>query len=219
MIFSKRAALALTAALAFAGHSGLAHAALQNAETAPPALHVAADLAPGQWPQAVSDVEVDPDIRFGALPNGMRYAIRRQTIPEGQAALRLRIDAGSLMEADDQQGLFPTCTVATCAHCRVEADLIWGRGLRVHQLQQLQSLSPSCMARARSQGVVVGDRRLDMVLTRLLVLQPPQQARQGQVPAATLPQPACPGGRAASTKQTMLHRCVKPPETKAPSRQ
>ncbi|MFP5449556.1 MAG: M16 family metallopeptidase [Alphaproteobacteria bacterium] len=35
----------------------------------------------------------------------MRYAIRRQTIPEGQAALRLRIDAGSLMEADDQQGL------------------------------------------------------------------------------------------------------------------
>ena len=105
MIFSKRAALALTAALAFAGHSGLAHAALQNAETAPPALHVAADLAPGQWPQAVSDVEVDPDIRFGALPNGMRYAIRRQTIPEGQAALRLRIDAGSLMEADDQQGL------------------------------------------------------------------------------------------------------------------
>ena len=62
-------------------------------------------LPPGQWPQAVSDVAADPDIRFGTLPNGMRYAIRRQTIPEGQAALRLRIDAGSLMEADDQQGL------------------------------------------------------------------------------------------------------------------
>ncbi|MEW6020415.1 MAG: pitrilysin family protein, partial [Pseudomonadota bacterium] len=62
-------------------------------------------LASGQWPQAVSDVAADPDIRFGTLPNGMRYAIRRQTIPEGQAALRLRIDAGSLMEADDQQGL------------------------------------------------------------------------------------------------------------------
>lgn len=62
-------------------------------------------LQPGQWPQAVSDVTPDPDIRFGALPNGMRYAIRRQTTPPGQAALRLRIDAGSLMEDDDQQGL------------------------------------------------------------------------------------------------------------------
>ncbi len=113
MIFSKRAALALTAALAFAGLSGLAYAVPPIAERAP---HVgaphagayatpAADLAPGQWPQAVSDVEVDPEVRFGALPNGMRYAIRRQTIPAGQAALRLRIDAGSLMEADDQQGL------------------------------------------------------------------------------------------------------------------
>ena len=52
-----------------------------------------------------SDVKADPDIRFGALPNGMRYAIRRQAIPAGQAALRLRFDAGSLMETDAQQGL------------------------------------------------------------------------------------------------------------------
>lgn len=62
-------------------------------------------LKPGQWPQAISDVKADPDIRFGALPNGMRYAIRKTTTPPGQAALRLRIGAGSLMEADDQQGL------------------------------------------------------------------------------------------------------------------
>jgi zinc protease len=62
-------------------------------------------LAPGEWPQARSDVRADPDIRFGALPNGMRYAIRRQAIPAGQAALRLRFDAGSLMESDAQQGL------------------------------------------------------------------------------------------------------------------
>jgi zinc protease len=62
-------------------------------------------LAPGEWPQARSDIRADPDIRFGALPNGMRYAIRRQAIPAGQAALRLRFDAGSLMETDAQQGL------------------------------------------------------------------------------------------------------------------
>jgi zinc protease len=62
-------------------------------------------LAPGEWPQARSDVHADPDTRFGALPNGMRYAIKRQAIPPGQAALRLRFDAGSLMETDAQAGL------------------------------------------------------------------------------------------------------------------
>ncbi len=62
-------------------------------------------LAPGQWAQARSDVPADPEIRFGALPNGMRYAIRKQSIPAGQAALRLRFDAGSLQETDAQAGL------------------------------------------------------------------------------------------------------------------
>ncbi|MGH6909764.1 MAG: M16 family metallopeptidase, partial [Phenylobacterium sp.] len=61
--------------------------------------------SPGKWPQESSDVKADPDIRFGALPNGMRYAIRRQTIPAGQAAVRLWFDAGALDETDAQQGL------------------------------------------------------------------------------------------------------------------
>jgi zinc protease len=62
-------------------------------------------LPPGAWPQSQSDLRADPDIRFGALPNGMRYAIRKQSIPANQAALRLWFDAGSLMETDTQQGL------------------------------------------------------------------------------------------------------------------
>ena len=57
------------------------------------------------WPQASSDLPADPDVRFGSLPNGMRYAIRRNATPPGEASLRLRIDAGSLNEADDQRGL------------------------------------------------------------------------------------------------------------------
>ncbi len=65
----------------------------------------AVKLAPGVWPQAASDVPVDPNVRFGALPNGMRYAIVRNATPPGQASLRLRFDAGSLMETDAQQGL------------------------------------------------------------------------------------------------------------------
>lgn len=57
------------------------------------------------WAQATSDVAPDPAVRFGTLPNGMRYAIMRNATPPGQASLRLRIDAGSLMEEDDQLGL------------------------------------------------------------------------------------------------------------------
>ena len=44
-------------------------------------------------------------MRFGVLPNGMRYAIIRNASPPGQASMRLRFDAGSLMETDAQQGL------------------------------------------------------------------------------------------------------------------
>lgn len=71
----------------------------------PPAIQAPAKLAPGQWPQSISDLKPDPAIRFGALPNGMRYAIRRQTIPAGQAAFRLWFATGSMMETDQQAGL------------------------------------------------------------------------------------------------------------------
>ena len=57
------------------------------------------------WPQAASDLPADPDFRFGTLPNGMRYAIRRNQTPPGEASLRLRIDSGSVNESEDQRGL------------------------------------------------------------------------------------------------------------------
>ncbi|MDO8900085.1 MAG: insulinase family protein [Phenylobacterium sp.] len=116
MIGFLRGALALSAALALFGHAsaaepypasfvGIGLTTTDTTASGTAATLAAAPLAPGQWPQARADIAPDPDIRFGALANGMRYAIRRQTIPEGQAALRLRIDAGSLMESDDQKGL------------------------------------------------------------------------------------------------------------------
>ncbi|HTX50422.1 MAG TPA: insulinase family protein [Caulobacteraceae bacterium] len=86
--------LTLAALAAFA----LAAPTLAAEPTAPP-------LQPGEWPQARSDLKADPNIRFGSLPNGMRYAILRNATPPGQASLRLRFDVGSLMERDDQQGL------------------------------------------------------------------------------------------------------------------
>jgi zinc protease len=117
MIRPLRASLALVAALALAGYASdhaqafglhLPRLGGKPAAAAPPAdapLPQRVKLNPGEWPQMRSDVAVDPEIRFGALPNGLRYAIRKQSIPAGQAALRLRIGAGSLMETDPQQGL------------------------------------------------------------------------------------------------------------------
>ncbi|WP_344708030.1 M16 family metallopeptidase [Sphingomonas swuensis] len=50
-------------------------------------------------------LRVDPELRLGTLPNGMRFVIRKGKTPPGQASLRLRIDTGSLNEAEDQRGL------------------------------------------------------------------------------------------------------------------
>jgi zinc protease len=57
------------------------------------------------WPQTYSDIAPDPNVKFGKLPNGMRYAVMHNATPTGQASIRLRFDAGSMMERDDQQGL------------------------------------------------------------------------------------------------------------------
>ncbi|NIP93635.1 MAG: insulinase family protein, partial [Akkermansiaceae bacterium] len=57
------------------------------------------------WTHEASDIAVDPEVKFGALPNGLRYAIRKNAEPPGRVSLRLHIDAGSLHEAEDQRGL------------------------------------------------------------------------------------------------------------------
>ncbi|MFN3819762.1 M16 family metallopeptidase [Blastomonas sp.] len=57
------------------------------------------------WDYADSDLTPDPAIRFGVLPNGMRYAIRRNTTPPGTAVMRLLINVGSTAEAEDERGL------------------------------------------------------------------------------------------------------------------
>src|ERR1700757_3865092 len=91
------------ATLAAAAALLLATAQPPPAWAAAPAQPASAAAPPAAWPQASSDLRADPDIRFGLLPNGMRYAIKRQTIPAGQGALRLWIGAGALQETDAQQ--------------------------------------------------------------------------------------------------------------------
>ncbi len=63
------------------------------------------DGGDGLWPHDGSDLPPDPDVRYGRLDNGLRYAVLVNDTPTGTAAMRLRIDMGSLSEGDDQQGL------------------------------------------------------------------------------------------------------------------
>ncbi len=58
----------------------------------------------GDWLYRGSDIARDPAWRFGTLPNGLRYAVRRNALPAGQVSIRLRIDAGALHEEDGERG-------------------------------------------------------------------------------------------------------------------
>lgn len=65
----------------------------------------APSAAPPPWPHASSDLKPDPAVRWGSLPNGLRYAVLPNPEPPNRVSLRLYVHAGSLMEADNQQGL------------------------------------------------------------------------------------------------------------------
>ncbi|MBY8824075.1 M16 family metallopeptidase [Sphingomonas colocasiae] len=59
---------------------------------------------PTPWLYVNSDVPQEKAWLFGTLDNGLRYAIRRNAVPPGQVSIRVRIDAGSLMENDSELG-------------------------------------------------------------------------------------------------------------------
>ncbi|KAA5533688.1 insulinase family protein [Taibaiella lutea] len=48
---------------------------------------------------------VDPKTKIGKLPNGLTYYIRPNSKPEKKVELRLILNAGSILENDNQQGL------------------------------------------------------------------------------------------------------------------
>ena len=48
---------------------------------------------------------VDPNVIIGELENGLKYYIRQNAKPENRAELRLAVDAGSILENDNQLGL------------------------------------------------------------------------------------------------------------------
>jgi zinc protease len=56
------------------------------------------------WLYKGSDIDQDPLWKFGRLPNGVRYVVRKNGVPPGQVTVRVRIDAGSLMETEQERG-------------------------------------------------------------------------------------------------------------------
>ncbi len=56
------------------------------------------------WLYRGSDIPVDREWIFGELPNGVRYAVRRNGVPPRQVSIRVAIDAGSLAEEPNERG-------------------------------------------------------------------------------------------------------------------
>ncbi|MXO66191.1 M16 family metallopeptidase [Altericroceibacterium endophyticum] len=75
-------------------------------QTAP--LPASAENATAQapvWAFETSDLPLDPAFKVGRLDNGMRYIIRNNGTPAGQAKVQLYIGSGSLSERDEERGL------------------------------------------------------------------------------------------------------------------
>ena len=64
-----------------------------------------AQAAPAQPVDLAAPLVLDPAVRSGVLPNGLRYFVRTNGRPEKRAELRLVVNAGSILENDDQRGV------------------------------------------------------------------------------------------------------------------
>jgi len=56
------------------------------------------------WLYAGSDVPHDKEWAFGTLENGLRWAVRANSVPPGQVSIRIRMDVGSLYEKPEEAG-------------------------------------------------------------------------------------------------------------------
>ncbi len=70
----------------------------------PASVEVADRLDPATAPLTAS-LPIDPAVRTGKLDNGFTYFLRHNTRPRERAQMWLVVNAGSVLEDDDQQGL------------------------------------------------------------------------------------------------------------------
>jgi zinc protease len=75
----------------------------QPAVAQPHVAQSSAQLSAEFAPEA--EIPVDPQLRLGRLENGLTYYVRPNSEPENRAELRLVVNAGSVLEDEDQLGL------------------------------------------------------------------------------------------------------------------
>ena len=69
-------------------------------------LSVFTSLSVALFAQKETDaIPTDPSVKIGKLPNGLTYYIRKNAKPEKKIELRLAINAGSVLEKNEQQGV------------------------------------------------------------------------------------------------------------------
>lgn len=101
----RRASTALSPLVLLIASTAPTHARDAPAKAAAPAAVNPQGEAAKAWNFAASDVPVDPNIVFGVLPNGMKYALLKNSTPKDSVVLRMRFAVGSFAEAEDQRGL------------------------------------------------------------------------------------------------------------------
>lgn len=78
----------------------------ESAEAAHAATAAGATEAAGTHQAAETDnLELNPAVRHGTLENGLTYYVQQNDRPEDRVQLRLVVNAGSVLEQDDERGL------------------------------------------------------------------------------------------------------------------
>ena len=78
---------------------------MAQATSGAPAASVQPAAAVDGWGRPTTDIPADPSVRYGRLPNGMKYAIRQNATPKGGVSMRLHFAFGSLAETERERGL------------------------------------------------------------------------------------------------------------------
>ena len=103
--FGGSSAIALAAALMSVG---LAAPAVAQETTAaePTEAQTAAQPVPGIPEWGITDAQIvpDPTVTYGVLDNGMRYALKRNAQPAGEASIRFQFNVGTRDERDNEEG-------------------------------------------------------------------------------------------------------------------
>src|SRR3546814_6024330 len=87
----RRASTALSPFVLLIASTTPAYAKETPAKAAPAAANPQGEAAKA-WGFAASDIPVDPNIVFGVLPNGMKYALLKNSTPKDSVVIRMRFD-------------------------------------------------------------------------------------------------------------------------------